>query len=1183
MRPNPTIPPVHSNGAASRLRLFAALGVLVLAGGLLVSYWLGRSQDARMRSDLLRQARVVADSVNPEWFDALTGTPDDETLPTYHRLKEQLSLICSTNPVCRFVYISGLRPDGQVFFYVDSEPPGTEKYSPPGSPYPEATPEFKGVLTTGTDCVEGPAADRWGTWISALTPLRPPQPGVPPALLGIDTNAQDWEERIVTYTTPFAAMTLVLSAALCFFYVLLRRSEQARRRIAGSEQRLAESEKAYRSVVMNMLDVFYRVDADGILRMMSPSAAKVFGYASVDEMVGRSADTLWAHPENRPKLVAVLEQVGEVLDWEFEARCRDGSTRAMAVSLQAIREESGRFAGYEGIARDVSERRQAELRMRQSERRFRAVLENMSLIGVMLARDGSILLCNDFLLELTGWTRAEVLGQNWFDLLLPEDTRESVTTIFRQTVATGVFPVHHRNDIVTRAGRRRTISWNNTVFRDEEGCVETVTSIGEDITEQMRAEAELRLDDMRMEALLRLNQMTDAGLQEISSFALEQAVQLTQSRIGYLAFANEDESVLTMHAWSEAAMADCRMTEKPLVYPVSETGLWGEAVRLRRPIITNTYAGPHPGKKGTPEGHVQITRHLGVPVIDGGRIVIVAGVGNKPTDYDESDVRQLNLLMSGMWRILQRRRAEEALRDSEGRFRTAFENASVGMSLVSLDGVYLEVNAALARMMGYAAADLVGRPVANFTQPDDLGRRSEFIEALIQGRIASGEQERRFIHRDGSVVSTRIWASVQRDPAGRPLYFISLVQDITAGKKADEDNKRLQGQLLQAQKMEAIGSLAGGIAHDFNNILAAIIGFTELSMLSDGAPVEYLQEAMKAAHRAKDLVKQILSFSRQTDEERMPVHVGVVVNEVVKFLRASLPSTLEIRRRIEGPTAAVLSNSVELHQILINLCTNAAHAIGERAGVLEIEARTVDVRAGRRNGLPDLSPGAYVRLSVRDDGSGIPADIRERIFDPYFTTKTKGVGTGLGLAVVHGIVQKAGGAIQVESRVGQGSAFHVYLPKVESYAAAPDPVAAACGGSERILFVDDEPMLVDIGEKILARLGYQVVSRTSPIEALELFRVKPDHFDLVITDQTMPGMTGDVLAAEIMKIRPRIPVVLCTGYSQLMSEDTARRKGIRAFVLKPLLIHQIDAAIRQALQAPAPGAAGPETTHDHRM
>jgi two-component system, cell cycle sensor histidine kinase and response regulator CckA len=517
--------------------------------------------------------------------------------------------------------------------------------------------------------------------------------------------------------------------------------------------------------------------------------------------------------------------------------------------------------------------------------------------------------------------------------------------------------------------------------------------------------------------------------------------------------------------------------------------------------------------------------------------------------------------------ITERKLAEEALRNSEARFRTAFENASVGITLVNLDGVYTEVNPALARMIGYSPAELIGRPVADFTHPDDLSLRGRFLSNLLDGRIASGEQERRFVHKDGSTVWTLIWASLHRDQKGRPLYFISLVQDLTARKRADEEKGKLESQLLQAQKMEAIGSLAGGIAHDFNNILSAIIGYTELSMLSDGAPVDYLQEALKAANRAKDLVKQILSFSRQTDEERMPIHVGMVVKEVVKFLRASIPATIDIRCDIDPNAGSVLANSVELHQILMNLCTNAVHAIGGQAGVVAIRVQPVEITAGKRDAFPDLEAGCYVELAVKDTGAGIRPELLERIFDPYFTTKEKGVGTGLGLAVVHGIVRKTKGSIRVESRPGSGSLFYIYLPQIKlSAAAPPNPSVLPRGGSERILFVDDEKMIADVGERILKRLGYAVVSRTSPIEALELFKAKPGGFDLVISDQTMPGMTGDALARELMKIQPDIPVILCTGYSQLIDAEKAREKGIGALVMKPILITELDEAIRRVLK-----------------
>jgi PAS domain S-box-containing protein len=550
-------------------------------------------------------------------------------------------------------------------------------------------------------------------------------------------------------------------------------------------------------------------------------------------------------------------------------------------------------------------------------------------------------------------------------------------------------------------------------------------------------------------------------------------------------------------------------------------------------------------------------------------------VENQSTAFRDSEGRVL-YFEGSLKDITERKRSEEALRNSEARFRTAFENASVGMTLVDLNGVYFEVNPALARMVGYRPAEMIGRPVADFTHPDDIGLRAHFLSDLMEGRISSGEQERRFVHKDGSTVWTLIWASLHRDQNGRPLYFISLVQDLTARKKADEERGKLESQLLQAQKMEAIGALAGGIAHDFNNILSAIIGYTELSMLSDGAPVDYLQEALKAANRAKDLVKQILSFSRQTEEERMPVQVGLVVKEVAKFLRASIPTTIDINCHIDEKAGSVLANSVELHQILMNLCTNAVHAIGGQAGVVEIRVRRVEIAARQIAACPDLDPGFYVELSVKDTGQGIRPEIMERIFDPYFTTKEKGVGTGLGLAVVHGIVKKSNGTIEVESHPNQGSIFYIYLPQIEMpSAASAHPPVVPLGGSGRILFVDDEKMIADIGEKMLKRLGYDVVSRTSPVEALELFKVRSRAFDLVISDQTMPGMTGDALARELMQINPEIPVILCTGYSQLIDAEKAREKGIKALVMKPILINEMNDAICRVLKKDPAATAGP--------
>jgi CheY-like chemotaxis protein len=299
----------------------------------------------------------------------------------------------------------------------------------------------------------------------------------------------------------------------------------------------------------------------------------------------------------------------------------------------------------------------------------------------------------------------------------------------------------------------------------------------------------------------------------------------------------------------------------------------------------------------------------------------------------------------------------------------------------------------------------------------------------------------------------------------------------------------------------------------------------------------------------------------------MPVRVAMVVKEAVRFLRATIPATVEIRSRFEDPHATVMANSVALHQIMMNLCTNGVHALGGQPGRLEIEVARAETVPGDPAGAPGPETGPFVRISVADNGCGMEAEVIERIFDPYFTTKEKGVGTGLGLAVVHGIVAKHGGTVRVESAPGRGSAFHVYLPLADL---APPPKVkmpgpAGGGGRGRILFVDDEKMLTEIAHQALTRLGYEVETRTGPIEALELFRAKPRHFDLVITDQTMPGMTGEALAAEINRLRPGIPILLCTGYSQTLNPNQLFPRGIRALIMKPILINELDAAIRKAL------------------
>jgi PAS domain S-box-containing protein len=524
--------------------------------------------------------------------------------------------------------------------------------------------------------------------------------------------------------------------------------------------------------------------------------------------------------------------------------------------------------------------------------------------------------------------------------------------------------------------------------------------------------------------------------------------------------------------------------------------------------------------------------------------------------------------IQGIFRdITERKQAEEKLRETERKYRELAESLPQVIFEIDSNGKLVYLNQTGYELFGYSPEDVAnGFSVLEAFVPDDRERVVQDILTSIQGRRL-GRQEYTAVKKSGAQFPVAVHANrVLEDQTTTGLRGILI--DLTPTRIAEEEKKKLENQLQQAQKMEAIGALAGGIAHDFNNILSAIIGYTELAMLNEGAEhcADELKEALAAANRAKDLVKQILAFSRQTDEERMPVRVALIVKEAVKFLRATIPSTIEIKARIDERSGAVLANSVELHQIIMNLFTNAQHALGERAGLVEVEVQGAEIDAAQKSDLIGMQAGACVRISVRDTGSGMSPEVMERIFDPYFTTKEKGVGTGLGLAVVHGIVKKYGGAIQVESKLGQGTVFHVYLPKADVAAPTQTELTKPIkGGSEKVLLVDDEQMLASVGQQALQRLGYEVVSRTSPIEALELFKAKPGHFDVVITDQTMPGMTGDALARELMSIRPGIPVIICTGYSQAIDAERAATIGIKAFVMKPILIHELADAVRKAL------------------
>lgn len=565
---------------------------------------------------------------------------------------------------------------------------------------------------------------------------------------------------------------------------------------------------------------------------------------------------------------------------------------------------------------------------------------------------------------------------------------------------------------------------------------------------------------------------------------------------------------------------------------------------------------------------------------DGSRVPVEVSGG--PVDLGDGQ-----RVIQGLFRdITERKAAQRAIERQRETLMRVFDSAPMIMMLVDRTLRVDSINRTGALFAGRPEEELVGKLCGEVfhcvNASDGLGcgtnapcgecpLRSRVAETFGTGRSLFNGEGRVSLRRGGGEEALEILVSTALiDPGGAGRVLVSIA-DITERRRAQQERERLEGQLREAQRLEAIGTLAGGIAHDFNNILAPILGYTEMALgeLAKGDSTrDLLEQVLKAANRAKDLVQQILAFSRHEKEKPLvPMNVGLIAKEALKLLRAMLPSTIEIRQHIESGVAVV--DATQIHQVIVNLCTNAAHAMDER-GLMNVSLKRVALDEEDLEGLDvlDLQPGLYLKLSVADSGHGMDDETIARIFDPYFTTKTVGKGTGLGLSVVHGIVQRHGGKIVVRSTPGRGSVFDVYLPADEGEPERPLAVLESLpGGSERILLVDDEEMIAGMAARMLRRLGYEVTAQTDARAALECFRANPQAFDLILSDYTMPGMTGIDLAEAVLRDRPGMPIIVCTGHSEALTKEIARAAGVSDLALKPLARRELAEMVRRVLDA----------------
>jgi PAS domain S-box-containing protein len=775
------------------------------------------------------------------------------------------------------------------------------------------------------------------------------------------------------------------------------------------------------------------------------------------------------------------------------------------------------------------------LQDRESEARFRDLIA-WSLQGILIHRDDQALFVNQAYAHIFGYETPEAISRlETLESLIAPSELDRLRRYRHDRLAGKEVLTHYEYQGVRQDGslvwldmQVRVVSWQG---------VPAVQSTVFDISERKQAEEAMQQSEER------LRHLVEGSLQGITIIAPD----------GTCLFANQ--AFATMGGWASPE-GSIGQSIFPFVAP------------HERPRMISYLAARLRGETAPVRYEFQGYKQDGTPVWAEALVSQIEWEGCPAHLFTCID-------------ITERKQAEEALRASEELNRRIVEAVPGGILQVSSEGRIVRANAEATRILGLVYDDLLQRFVADFalqTLWEDGSPCAVEAYPVTKCLATSQPQAATTIgvrRPDGAVAWAVFTAIPLRDPTtGGGNGAVVTFLDITERKRAEEDRKRLEEQLHQGQKMEALGTLSGGIAHEFNNMLQMILGFTELAtyaLPTTHPACDHLQAVLLAGNRAKDLVQQILVFSRPSEEERQPVQVAPMLQEVLALLRATLPTTIAMRQHFTEHEGTVLAHRTQLHQVLMNLCTNAEYAMRQTGGILEISVETVDFLHAFTAHHRTLPPGAYVCLTIRDTGQGMTPEIVAHIFEPFFTTKNVGEGTGMGLAIVHGIVTSHGGAITVESAPGQGTTFTIYLPRIaNTVPAEPSALAESIRrGQGHILLVDDEAMLAHMDQKLLTHLGYDVVACTSSLDALETFHAAPQSFDLVITDQTMPAMTGATLVAELRRIRPDIPIILCTGFSHLMNAEQAQALGVDAFIMKPRVTQELAMTIKQVLHTRA--------------
>lgn len=924
------------------------------------------------------------------------------------------------------------------------------------------------------------------------------------------------------------------------------------------EEVLDRTNRQLEFVLANSIDAAYqrnlktdRYDyVSPVIRSLTGFSASEFLNLSFDDLIRH------VHPDDLPLLEKEIElasqgvrQAGSI---EYRFKAKTGEYKWMSDRFSLIRDTDGRPLYRVGIIRDITDRKKDEDLLRSERDRFSALVNSIQEEVWFIDASGKVTMVNQAVTNRL--SPRQIIGKNLVSIVerlefyRPDGTVRPIDETPPLKALGGEILTNQEEifqDPDQGGVRYRDVS--SAPVRGAHGEIVGSVTIVHDITDRKKVEKQLATNSVLLDTLLKQAPVGIAYLDRKLRFVMvnEKLAEFNGFTVGEHIGKRVHEIVPAI--WPEVRKVTAQILKTGQAVEKHEFSILSPSdPGIRRYLSESWY--PTRDEKGDITG-------FGCVVEDITQRKISEEALHRARDELELRVRE---------RTEQLRKSEERSRRQLMEIETYYDIAPIGLATLDPQTRYIRVNKKLADLNGPPVSEHIGH-----TAREIVPIAADAIEELVRrvtttGRMVANVEIAGYVtgHPEKKVITRSQWFPIT-DIDGRVSNIGVMVEDIT-------EQRQLEEQLRQSQKLEAIGTLAGGIAHDFNNILAGIIGFSEIveEDLPDDSPLKrHMKRILQASFRGRDLVKQILAFSRKIEHVRDPVSVWQIVEETSKLLRASIPATIKIVTEMKASDDRVRASAVELQQIFMNLATNAARAMSKKGGILTISLGDSNPGTDLSAIDPEIGPGEYIQIEVRDTGAGMKPEILKRIFEPFFTTGNVGEGTGMGLAAVYGIVKSLKGTITVDSRPRFGSVFRVFLPKittrevsVKDRLADTEPV-----GTERILFIDDEELLVELGRSTLAKLGYHVTALTDCSEALSLFSADPYGFDLVITDQTMPKMTGLGLARKLLKIRPDIPVILCTGHSDSVTPDTIKKSGIHMFVMKPLSRGEMALVIRKVL------------------